>query len=60
MSNQQNRKAPQVTAGVLTIAIVGAAAVLLGWLASELAVRLVDTFEVVAVIVGWILWPFRL
>ena len=42
--------------------LVGAAAlaIVLGWLAIEFTVRLIETFEVIGEIVGWILWPFQL
>ena len=49
-----------MTVGVLSLLAVGALAVLVGWLAVEFTARLVDTFELVAVILGWILLPFRL
>ena len=60
MARPDKQKNPQVTAGVLSVLAVGAMTALLGWLAVQLTVRLVDTFEVVAVIVGWILLPLRL
>jgi hypothetical protein len=55
--SQQKRRSAQIATGVLSVSAVAALAVLLGWLAVEFAVRLTGTFEVIAAIVGWILWP---
>jgi hypothetical protein len=51
---------PQVAVGLLSILVAASFAFLLGWLAVELTVRLTGTFEVIAVIVGWILLPLRI
>jgi hypothetical protein len=32
----------------------------LGWIAIELTVKIVNAFEVIAWVVGWILWPLRI
>lgn len=58
MISQPKRKRPQVVFGVLSAFLAASLAVLLGWLAVQFTVRLTDTFEVIATIVGWILWPF--
>jgi len=54
------RMGPQVAVGLLSLLVAASIAFLLGWLAIELAVRLTGTFEVIAVIVGWILLPLRI
>lgn len=46
------------TLGIVSIVAAATAIVLLGWLAVYLTVRLTGTFEVIAAILGWILWPF--
>jgi len=51
------RRSSQVAVGVVSVSAAAALAVLLGWLAVQFAVRLTGTFEVIAAIVGWILWP---
>jgi hypothetical protein len=56
--SQPKRKRPQVAFGILSAILAASLAVLLGWLAVQFTVRLTDTFEVIATIVGWILWPF--
>ena len=51
------RMGPQVAVGLLSFLAAASFAILLGWLAVEFTVRLTGTFEVIASIVGWILWP---
>lgn len=58
MISQPKRKRPPVAFGILSAILAASLAVLLGWLAVQFTVRLTDTFEVIATIVGWILWPF--
>jgi len=57
--SQSKRWNAQVTVGILSIVVVAALAVLLGWLAIQFTVDLAGTFEVIAEIVGWILLPLR-
>ncbi len=57
MISHPKRNNAQIATGILTILAAAAAAVLLGWLAVQFTVRLTGTFEVIASIVGWILWP---
>jgi len=51
---------PPVAVGLLSVLAATTFALLLGWLAVEFTVRLTGTFEVIAVIVGWILLPLRI
>lgn len=51
------RMGPPVAVGLLSVLAATTFALLLGWLAVEFTVRLTGTFEVIASIVGWILWP---
>jgi hypothetical protein len=55
--SRPKRTGPQVTVGILSVLAAVALAVLLGWLAVHFAVKLTGTFEVIAAIVSWILWP---
>jgi hypothetical protein len=54
------RNSSQIAVGILSIMVAVSLAALLGWLAVGLTVRLTGTFEVIATIVGWILWPLRI
>jgi type VI protein secretion system component VasF len=58
--NPSKRNSSQIAVGILSLVAAAGLALLLGWLAVDLAVRLTDTFEVIATIVGWILWPLRI
>ena len=48
----------QLSVGILLIIGAAALAIVAGWLALEFMARLIETFEVIGEIVGWILWPF--
>jgi hypothetical protein len=54
------KQSAQVAVGVLSVMVVAALAVLLGWLAVQFTTELTGAFEVIADIVGWILLPFRI
>ena len=57
MISHPKRNNSQIVVGILSIVVAVSLAALLGWLAVDLTVRLTGTFEVIASIVGWILWP---
>lgn len=57
MIRYPKRNGSQIAVALLSILATAALAVTLGWLAVHFAVKLTDTFEVIAAIVGWILWP---
>lgn len=50
----------QVLVGLLSILVVGAAALMSWWFASDLIVIIIKTFEIIAWLLGLMLWPFRL
>jgi hypothetical protein len=54
------RTGPQAAVGILSVVAAAALAVLLGWLAVYFTVKLTGTFEVIAEIVSWILWPLSI
>jgi hypothetical protein len=55
--SHSKRNNSQIAVGILSILVAAGLAVLLGWLVIGFTVRLTGTFEVIASIVGWILWP---
>ena len=50
----------QILVGLLSILVVGAAAVVSWWFASDLIVMIINAFEIIAWLLGLMLWPFRL
>jgi len=40
--------------------VVGVAAVVIWWFASDLIVEIINAFEIIAWFLGLMLWPFRL
>jgi len=44
----------------LSLLLVGSAAVLIWWFASEIVVAIIQAFEVIIWLLGLLLWPFRL
>jgi hypothetical protein len=55
--SHSKRNNSQIAVGILSVLVAAGLAVLLGWLVIGFTVRLTGTFEVIASIVGWILWP---
>jgi hypothetical protein len=45
---------------MLSILAIGALAVGLGWIMVEFTVEIANTFEIIAQIVSWIIWPLRI
>ena len=50
----------QVLVGLLSILVVGAAAVASWRFASDLICMIINVFEIIAWLLGLMLWPFRL
>jgi hypothetical protein len=45
---------------VLSVLVVGAAAVFVWWFASDVVVAIINAFEIILWLLGLMLWPFRL
>ena len=50
----------QILVWLLSILVVGAAAVVIWWFASDLIVVIINAFEIIAWLLGLMLWPFHL
>ncbi|MDJ0514139.1 MAG: hypothetical protein QNJ62_11920 [Methyloceanibacter sp.] len=45
---------------LLSLLLVGSAAVVVWWLASDIVVAIIHAFEIIIWLLGLMLWPFRL
>ena len=45
---------------ILSVLVVGAAAVFVWWFASDVVVAFITAFEIILWLLGLMLWPFRL
>jgi len=45
---------------ILSVLVVGAAAVFVWWFASDVVVAIITAFEIILWLLGLMLWPFRL
>jgi hypothetical protein len=56
----QKHYVSQLAVWVLSILGTGALAVGLGWIMVAFTVEIANTFEIIAEIVSWIIWPLRI
>jgi hypothetical protein len=47
-------------AWIVSVLLVGAAAVFVWWYASDVVVAIINAFEIILWLLGLMLWPFRL